>query len=410
MVAHGIDSLLRDLQAAVSVAGLYPTEHPRAAELRRRVVDAVAALTQTAPEVAIFADDDRLIVDGRVWPNGQHFTKGIFATLAQAGCPRLVLHRGLTADELAAFAASVARSRHGSAGAEGLVASDHIRLSAAVAGVAAGPRLGAPDSESEPLVSVWSAILREQRFDVDALQFVVMSIGAALEQHAHALVPLAALRSHDEYTVTHITNVAMLAMSLGRALGVSSSTLQDLGIAALLHDVGKLQVPKEILNFVGRLDEAQAAIVRRHPVEGARILLATPGVPELAIAVAYEHHLQYDGGGYPVVPPHWKVNAGSHMTMIADVYDALRTDRPYRAGLSAERIEMLMTTEAGTVFDPLMLRVFFERVVPRVPPFDASATSGRDASAASDNDTGAASGDDTGAASGIDVADRAEAV
>lgn len=396
MAANGIDSLLRDLQAAVSVAGLYPTEHPRAAELRHRVVDAVAALTQTAPEVAIFAADDRLIVDGRVWPNGQHLAKGIFATLAQAGCPRLVLQRGLTADELATFAASVARWRHGTAGGEGLLASDHIRLSAAVAGVVDGGSVGASSSESEPLMSAWSAILREQRFDVDALQFVVMSIASALEEHAHALVPLAALRSHDEYTVTHITNVAMLAMTLGRALGVSPATLRDLGIAALLHDVGKLRVPHEILNFVGRLDEAQAAIVRRHPVEGARILLATPGVPELAVAVAYEHHLQYDGGGYPVVPPHWTLNAASHMTMIADVYDALRTDRPYRAGLSAERIEMLMTTEAGTVFDPVMLRVFFERVVPRVPRRDAGATSGIDAGAPSGGDVGAPPGGDAG--------------
>lgn len=410
MAAHGIDSLLRDLQAAVSVAGLYPPEHPRAAELRHRVVDTVAALTHTAPEVAIFAADDRLIVDGRVWPNGQHFAKGIFATLAHAGCPRLVLRRGLTADELASFAASVARWRHGTAGGEGLAASDHIRLSAAVASVEDGTNVGAPGSDSEPLMAAWCAILREQRYDVDALQFVVMSIAAALEEHAHALVPLAALRSHDEYTVTHITNVAMLAMTLGRALGVSPDTLRDLGIAALLHDVGKMRVPKEILNFVGRLDEAQAAIVRRHPVEGARILLATPGVPDVAVSVAYEHHLQYDGGGYPAVPPHWKVNAASHMTMIADVYDALRTDRPYRAGLTAERIETLMTTEAGTVFDPVMLRVFFERVVPRVPPRDVGTAPSVEARAAAGTHVDAVPQSAVGTTSATAVGNRAEAV
>lgn len=378
-MCHTIDALLRDLQGAVSVASLYPADHPRAAELRQRVVEAVEVLTRSSPQIAVFAADDRLIVDGRVWPNGQPFSKGVFATLAQCGRPRLALQRGLTSDELATFVATVVRVRHGAAGRDTLRGTDHLRLSAAAIDGDA-PACDPRGAESPPLARVWSALLEQQRFDVDALQFVVMSIATAIEQHAQALIPLAALRAHDEYTVMHITNVATLAMALGTALGLPSATLSELGIAALLHDVGKMRVPQEILNFNGRLDESQAAIVRRHPVDGARILLATAGVPELAVAVAYEHHVQYDGGGYPALPAHWKVNAASHITMIADVYDALRTDRPYRAGLAAERIETLMTNEAGTVFDPIMLRTFFERVVPRVTRAEAVAEPGGETS------------------------------
>ncbi len=91
------------------------------------------------------------------------------------------------------------------------------------------------------------------------------------------------------YTVTHITNVATLAMALADALGLDDRFVRDLGTAALLHDVGKLEVPVEILNCPTRLNDQQLALMRRHPEDGARILMAAPGVPDLAIIVAFEH-------------------------------------------------------------------------------------------------------------------------
>lgn len=375
-MSYSVDSLLRDLQGAASVSALYPPDHPRATELRRRVVAAVDALTHATHEIAVFTADDRLIVDGRVWPHSEHLARGVFGSLAQLGWPRIVLRRGLTDDELARFLADLGRVRHSPAARGQLSATEHVRLSTAAAGpLVGGPTVAWSGEQTPPLVAAWSALVNDQRFDMDVLHVIVTSLAAAVDEHGHALVPLAQLRSHDEYTVTHITNVATLAMALGGALGLSAGPVTELGIAALLHDVGKLRVPKEILNFEGRLDETQADIVRRHPAEGARILLATPGVPDLAPIVAYEHHLHYDGGGYPSVPAHWKVNAASHVTMIADVYDALRTDRPYRKGLTPDRIESIMTAEAGTVFNPAMLEVFFERVVPRVAAATVSETS-----------------------------------
>jgi HD-GYP domain-containing protein (c-di-GMP phosphodiesterase class II) len=154
-------------------------------------------------------------------------------------------------------------------------------------------------------------------------------------------------------------------MALAEAVGFPGPTVTEIGIAALLHDVGKLRVPAEILNSGGRLTDEQAAIVKRHPGEGARLLLATPQIPELAPIVAYEHHIQYDGGGYPSVPRTWKLNLASAITTVADVYDALRSDRPYRPGLEREKIQAIMTMDAGTVFDPTLIRIFFEMVVPR---------------------------------------------
>jgi len=94
-------------------------------------------------------------------------------------------------------------------------------------------------------------------------------------------------------------------------------------------------------------------------------------VPELAPIVAFEHHIQADGGGYPKVPGGWRVNLGSAITQVADVYDALRSNRPYRAGLPRERIAEIMTRDAGTVFDRTLVGIFLDRVMPRT--IDATA-------------------------------------
>ncbi len=103
----------------------------------------------------------------------------------------------------------------------------------------------------------------------------------------------------------------------------------------------------------------------QHPEDGARVLFATPGVPELAVIVAYEHHVWRDGNGYPAVRRGWKMNFASAITQVADIYDALRTDRPYRRGLDRETIVRIMSAESGRHFDPDLLNTFFTRVVPR---------------------------------------------
>ena len=106
--------------------------------------------------------------------------------------------------------------------------------------------------------------------------------------------------------------------------------------------------------------------MKRHPEDGARMLMGTGLLPELAAIVAFEH-LQFDGGGYPAVPAGWKTHIGSEITHIADVYDALRSDRPYRQGLPADTAAQMMNADAGRVFDPYVLKVFFEQVAPRSP-------------------------------------------
>jgi len=205
---------------------------------------------------------------------------------------------------------------------------------------------------------------------LEAVEKVLTPLVDIVRRDDGALLPLAALRSHDEYTATHITNVAVLTMALAQAIGYSDAAVRMIGIGALLHDVGKMKIPADILTAPGRLTAEQHVLVRRHPEIGARMLLETPGVSQLAVIVAYEHHLQADGGGYPSVPSGWRINLASEMTHVADVYDALRTHRPYRAGLDHLTIIEMMQRDRGTVFSEALLDIFLARVVPRTQPAD----------------------------------------
>lgn len=363
---------LRDLQSAATAAQLYPREHPRLVEL---IAGALRHSERLAPggEAWAMAVDGRLILDNREVPGHDQLVNGIFAVLGRHGYHRVTLKPGLTGDELYTFANRLAHAKQTTGSEATLHSSEHIRLAALEAPPAATPSADVPivSANFQPLENVWTTLLDSRRCDMDALEFVLVALARMVEKQAGGMIPLAALRHHDDYTLMHITNVALLAMALSESVGLPTSTINDIGTAALLHDVGKLRVPSEILNAPGRLTQEQAAVVKRHPEEGARVLLATPGVSDLAVIVAFEHHIQFDGGGYPTVPRGWKLNLASAITTIADVYDALRSDRPYRRGLERDKIRNIMMKDAGTVFDPELVRIFFEQVAPRTIVVDS---------------------------------------
>jgi putative nucleotidyltransferase with HDIG domain len=218
------------------------------------------------------------------------------------------------------------------------------------------------------LPDIWDDLNQNQRLNTSLLGDIVSCISKVIDDSSDAMLPLAPLKRRDEYTFTHTINVAVISTSLGEALGFDPHTAHELSIAALLHDVGKQVIPKEILDKQGRLTEEEFFVMQQHPVEGARFLLNTPGVPELAPIVAYEHHVRVDGCGYPKLPRGWKLNLASRIIQMADVFDALRTTRPYRAGLPVPKVVEVMRHDVGVFFDADLLQIFFEQVVSRGIP------------------------------------------
>jgi putative nucleotidyltransferase with HDIG domain len=187
---------------------------------------------------------------------------------------------------------------------------------------------------------------------------VVRSLSLAMHGESEMLIPLLEMREFDEYTTTHSLNVAVLTMALAEHLELSAREVRGYGVAGLLHDLGKVRVPLEILNKPGKLTDEEREVMQRHTVEGARIIITSDRELDLAAAVAYEHHIMINGAGYPHCHFHRDCHQGSKLVHVCDVYDALRTHRPYRDAWESERVLDYIEKRAGTDFEPTIAAEF----------------------------------------------------
>lgn len=187
---------------------------------------------------------------------------------------------------------------------------------------------------------------------------VVRSLSIAMHSQGSILLPLLELKQFDQYTTTHCSNVAVLSMGIAEYLGLASEHVRAVGVAGLLHDLGKIRVPKEILVKPGKFTDEERSMMQAHPVEGARIILSRERDLDLAAVVAYEHHVMLNGGGYPALRFQRDCHYASKLVHVCDVYDALRTDRPYRGALPSEEALAYLAEKAGTEFDPDLVRAF----------------------------------------------------
>ncbi len=193
------------------------------------------------------------------------------------------------------------------------------------------------------------------------VETVIHSLAMAMHQERQLLLPLLDIRTNDEYTTVHSCNVAMLSMGLAQQLGVGPADVRAIGTAALLHDIGKVRIPKALLVKTGALTPEEMEQMRAHPVEGARLLSARGRGHALAATVAYEHHIWDNGaGGYPTLRWPRRCHYASRIVHVCDLYDALSTRRPYREAWPPERTLALLDSRAGIEVDAEMVRAFAE--------------------------------------------------
>ena len=186
---------------------------------------------------------------------------------------------------------------------------------------------------------------------------------------------LSALRAHDPYTYRHSLRTVRLSLLLGRECGVGLPALRVLGFGAVVHDLGKVFVPGEVLHKVGRLDDEEWEAIRRHPLEGARLLLGV-SAPSAVRRVVAEHHERWDGRGYPAGLRGDEIDPNARVVAVADAFDAMTSERVYRraAGFDAAADELERC--AGTQFDPAVVLSFL-----RLPRAQVESVLGLDARA-----------------------------
>jgi len=189
---------------------------------------------------------------------------------------------------------------------------------------------------------------------------VVRSLSVAMHGESEMMLPLLMMKEFDQYTTTHCLNVSVLTMALAEHLGLNSRDVRTFGVAGLLHDLGKVKIPMEILNKPGKLTDDERAVMQAHTTEGAKLIITSDRELDMAAAVAYEHHIMLNGGGYPKRHYQRDVHKASTLVHVCDVYDALRTNRPYRAAWEADKVLSYIEEKAGSEFEPQIAGKFVE--------------------------------------------------
>ncbi len=161
---------------------------------------------------------------------------------------------------------------------------------------------------------------------------LVNEISESVARNPDALISMARLKTLNDYTYMHSVAVCALMIALGRHMKLGEAELREAGMAGLLHDVGKMAIPNEILNKAGRLTEHEFSRVLAHPREGYNLLKAGGGVSEIALDVCLHHHEKIDGTGYPDKLVGDNISLFARMGAVCDVYDAITSDRPYKNG------------------------------------------------------------------------------
>ncbi len=356
----GASSFLGSFGRALAAVGLYGHGHPAVEHAIDRAWQDLEGLLTGVPRVVFtFLGDTILvgdvpIVDLRGWEWSER--------LSAAGIQRVQFDAPFSRGELSAFLSEVlghlsgssqheesptaARGvKYGAVGLRGEAASSETPMPTATLGLSL-------DDEFEAARWIEREVRDSRSVPLLEAETIVRSLSVAMHRDQSAVVPLVELKHYDEYSTTHSLNVSLLAMGLAERMGLGSREVHDYGMAALLHDIGKTVVPLEILRKPGRHTDEEREIMKRHPAEGARLILHADQELDLAAVVAYEHHITHHGEGYPALRFARACHPASRLVRVCDVFDALRTQRPYRDAWPLDKAIVLLREQAGTGFDP----------------------------------------------------------
>jgi len=365
-VSHNPEDLVRRLAAALRASELYAPQHPFARRSATALSTACGThLTDAASLVVGFIGDDVVVNDTRLGKGSAALT-GFVRGLRDREIEKITFHRGVTADEVQSFLGELADRQARKPLADRLASRGVTRVVIGKLSVEDTPQ-DAMGIEAARRVyhtavssaeSLWRQAKAGDKPDPQDARKIIDSLANIVTQDRTSLMALTALKKYDNYTFTHMVNVAALAMAQARALNLEGPLLREFGFAALMHDIGKVNTPLDVLNKPDKLTKDEFDVMKRHVVDGAHILRRTPEMPALAPIVAFEHHLKQDLSGYPEKIGSRTLNLCTMIVSIADVFDALRSNRPYREGLATARIRSIMGEQGNPAFNQTLLRRF----------------------------------------------------
>ncbi len=350
-----LQTFLRLLTTAAANASLYHANHRQVLRLNNQALQIAHDLIKKHNEIVLKVIDSRLIFDNQPVEQS-NAVKRLVSAMNRCGVSHLQIQDGIYADELLGLALLLSKSQstaHRPTNTEHIrYGKIEVRLKGEKSGEAVSPLAWIAESEADSIMDLYQTIRKNKPLNIGGVSEIVSGFISAFDSQNDVLMAIAPLRSMDEYTYTHSTNICMLNLAQARMLGIEGQLLNDIGIAAMLHDVGKMFIPPEILTKSEALTAAEWEIMQQHPRLGAEYLTGCPGVPRLAVITAYEHHMRFDNAGYPQTSRPWLQHLSSYLTAISDTYDAMRTHRAYEESLDLNQIISIMLNLAGNKLHP----------------------------------------------------------
>lgn len=351
---------LRALSSATQTYSLYPVGHP---DRRTQIAELVAATDKlrgaSSSVPVLFRSRHRFYVARTMLAWESLTLLRLASAFEGAGIESLELPRTVGESELDALARVLIGEPHTQDELAHLAIND-----------SGGAFPSAEVSEMTELLSSYamgleflrgtaSRLLTGQLGDMEETRRITERFADHIADDPAQALLLTTVKSHDEYTYHHMINVCVLSLALGHAIGLGREQTINLGIGALLHDVGKVKVPREILQQAGPLDEEQWRIVQHHPVDGTGLILQTSrDLYHPAATVVLEHHAAYDASGYPTLRGRRQPTLLSRVVAVADCFDAVTSERPYRQPEERRQALALLQAGAGKGFDPRVVRAF----------------------------------------------------
>jgi HD-GYP domain-containing protein (c-di-GMP phosphodiesterase class II) len=359
----------RLLVTAAANIDLYSPQHPQVSRLADKALELIKSLLGSDAQIDILLIDQNIILNQIPLPATLHTTHFV-DTLKKRGIEHLNLGGAISKPELQQLILLLAKRQRPPQSTPntrnlrfGSIDMSRVGWGTSTSSINPSTTENALlQCERDRLAEIYSGARKNRSLSVMGLKEIVAHFLQALDHELNPLLAVFPLHQQDQYSFTHSTNVCLLTLAHARRLGLEGPLLHDIGVAALLHDIGKLFLPVDIINKSGKPSDEEWQMIRLHPVRGAEYLVGTAGVPQLAIVTAYEHHMKYDLTGYPKARKNWQQHLCSHMTTIADIFDALRTKRAYREAMDAGKVRQVLSDLAGRELHPELSSTFLQMI------------------------------------------------
>lgn len=353
MPEEKIIEFISHMMTVLSNCALYSAEHPLVGEFSEKAIRAMEDLYVDDTLVLTLLGDSLVFNDDPLTEDSHHLTS-FKKRLKRKGIEKIVIRKGMGLEEFKKFVACVASG-------EKVLSSPHLSVGTVEVKLKAdGIDISSlMDENISKVKEGYGGISKLKRLDMVSLEDAVVGFVSTLKRETNILRIISPVKSYSEYTYVHAANVSVLTIFQAESLGLKGESLHDIGLAGLLHDVGKMFVPKGVLEKKTKLDLEEWNAMKNHPADGAKYLSTLSDAPRLAVIAAFEHHMKFNGSGYPDTKRRGKKqHIVSQMVAISDFFDAMRTERPYRRALDAVSATSLMKETTGKDFNPLLVENF----------------------------------------------------